>query len=148
MYAIYTQVWAQLQATGKDGISLLQHRWVFCSLQHASPLEPLRSPLNWPCILMDLSGIHHSMGHPSLEFYKISRISEKQTQIREKLYLKCCIYSISTETCKQFCCSMPQIAKFTGPTWGPPRSCRPKMGPMLAPSTLLSGDVSSYMISL
>ena len=26
-----------------------------------------------------------------------------------------------------------------GPTWGPPGSCRPQMGPMLAPRTLLSG---------
>ena len=32
-----------------------------------------------------------------------------------------------------------QIAKFMGPTWGPPGSCRPQMGPMLAPLTLLSG---------
>ena len=32
-----------------------------------------------------------------------------------------------------------QIAKFMGPTWGPPGSCRPQMGPMLAPWTLLSG---------
>ena len=35
--------------------------------------------------------------------------------------------------------SIPQIAKFMGPTWGPPGSCRPQMGPMLAPWTLLSG---------
>ena len=34
-----------------------------------------------------------------------------------------------------------QIAKFMGPTWGPPGSCRPQMGPMLAPWTLLSGKV-------
>ena len=33
----------------------------------------------------------------------------------------------------------PQIAKFVGPTWGPPGSCRPQMGPMLAPWNLLSG---------
>ena len=33
----------------------------------------------------------------------------------------------------------PQIARFMGPTWGPPGSCRPQMGPMLAPWTLLSG---------
>ena len=33
---------------------------------------------------------------------------------------------------------IPQIAKFLGPTWGPPGSCRPQMGPMLAPWTLLS----------
>ena len=32
-----------------------------------------------------------------------------------------------------------QIAKFMGPTWGPPGSCRPQMGPMLAPWTSLSG---------
>ena len=31
------------------------------------------------------------------------------------------------------------VAKFMGPTWGPPGSCRPQMGPMLAPWTLLSG---------
>ena len=35
-----------------------------------------------------------------------------------------------------------QIAKFMGPTWGPPGSCRPQMGPMLAPWSLLSGNVS------
>ena len=32
-----------------------------------------------------------------------------------------------------------QIAKIMGPTWGPPGSCRPQMGPMLAPWTLLLG---------
>ena len=34
---------------------------------------------------------------------------------------------------------MFQIAKFMGPTWDPPGSCQPQMGPMLAPWTLLSG---------
>ena len=29
-----------------------------------------------------------------------------------------------------------QIARFMGPTWGPPGTCRPQMGPMLAPWTL------------
>ena len=33
------------------------------------------------------------------------------------------------------------IAKFMGPIWGPPGPCRPQMGPMLAPWTLLSGVV-------
>ena len=32
-----------------------------------------------------------------------------------------------------------QIANFMEPTWGPPGSCRPQMGPMLVPWTLLSG---------
>ena len=34
-----------------------------------------------------------------------------------------------------------QIARFVGPTWGPPGSCRPQMGPMLAPWTLLLGEL-------
>ena len=33
------------------------------------------------------------------------------------------------------------LAKFMGPTWSPPGSCRPQMGPMLDPWTLLSGDI-------
>ena len=33
---------------------------------------------------------------------------------------------------------LPQIARFMGPTWGPPGSCRPQMDPMLAPLALLS----------
>ena len=41
-----------------------------------------------------------------------------------------------------------QIAKFMGPTWGPPGSCRPQMGPMLAPWTLLSGMVTQNGIKL
>ena len=40
----------------------------------------------------------------------------------------------------------PQIAKFMGPTWGPPGSCRPQMGPMLAPWTLLSGIFSASSV--
>ena len=34
-----------------------------------------------------------------------------------------------------------QIAKIMGPTWGPPGSFRPQMGPMLATWTLLSGYI-------
>ena len=37
--------------------------------------------------------------------------------------------------------AFPQIAKLMGPTWGPPVSCRPQMGPMLDPRTLLSGSL-------
>ena len=37
-----------------------------------------------------------------------------------------------------------QIARFMGPTWGPPGSCRPQVGPTLAPWTLLSGTLIRY----
>ena len=39
-----------------------------------------------------------------------------------------------------------QIAKFMGPTWGPPGSCRTQMGPMLAPWTLLSGKSTLFQV--
>ena len=40
-----------------------------------------------------------------------------------------------------------QIAKFLGPTWVPPGSCQPQMGPMLAPWTLLSGWLWDYIFN-
>ena len=40
------------------------------------------------------------------------------------------------------------VAKFTGPTWGPPGSSRPQMGPMLAPRTLLWGKLFTHIIIL
>ena len=56
-------------------------------------------------------------------------------------------YFVTTETSLLYPTKNPwlstikwiQIAKFMGPTWGPPGSCRPQMGPLLAPWTLLSG---------
>ena len=36
-----------------------------------------------------------------------------------------------------------QTAKFMEPTWGPSGSCRPQIGPMLAPWTLLSGKTKA-----
>ena len=40
-----------------------------------------------------------------------------------------------------------QIAIFMWPTWGPPGSCRPQVGPMLAPWTLLSGCFQRVSVS-
>ena len=39
-------------------------------------------------------------------------------------------------------CSGTQRARLMRPTWGPPGSCRPQMGPMLAPWTRVSMDLS------
>ena len=41
--------------------------------------------------------------------------------------------------CRQDCSNSSEIASFMWQTWGPPGSCRPQMGPMLGPWTLLSG---------
>ena len=37
------------------------------------------------------------------------------------------------------------IAKIMGPTWDPPGSCRPQMGPMLAPWAMLSGRAIAWL---
>ena len=41
----------------------------------------------------------------------------------------------------------PRIARFIGPTWGPPGDDRTQVGPVLAPWTLLSGSFSLYNLS-
>ena len=48
---------------------------------------------------------------------------------------------IMTWMISMFSWYITQIAKPMWPTWGPPGSCRPQMSPMLAPWTLLPGNV-------
>ena len=64
--------------------------------------------------------------------------------MRNFIYLCVRMYCICVPVYMKFCShgynlNTAQIAKFMGPTWGPPGSCRSQMGPMLAPWTLLSG---------
>ena len=58
------------------------------------------------------------------------------------IHQKSCVTSSCNDPSQLTCvCVMPtQITKFMGPTRGPPGPCRPQMGPMFAPWTLLSGD--------
>ena len=46
------------------------------------------------------------------------------------------VYFYQTEWSPLVICIMSQIAKFMGPTLGPPGTCRRQMGPMLAPMNL------------
>ena len=74
--------------------------------------------------------IHNSSLHMSLFPVVICHSCEERWQVGLFVVLWfCLLLDLST-----------QIAKFMGPTWGPPGSCRPQMGPMLAPWTLLSGN--------
>ena len=41
-----------------------------------------------------------------------------------------------------------QVTRFMGPTSGPPGSCRPQMGPSLAPWTLLSGIAPTWPMDI
>ena len=53
-----------------------------------------------------------------------------------------CIVLHSSNPSKVRPTTTTQIAKFMGPTWGSPGSCWPQIGPMLAPWTLLSGNLT------
>ena len=55
------------------------------------------------------------------------------------MYHHCCTFSVTYLAESVNVCWVSQIAKFMGPAWGPPGSCRPQMCPMLTPWTLLSG---------
>ena len=48
-----------------------------------------------------------------------------------------CIFTSSSKLSLDI---QPQKARFMGPTWGPPGSCRPQMGPILAPMNLSIRD--------
>ena len=56
--------------------------------------------------------------------------------------------SSSAHRCSHVLCfQYRHSTRFMGPTWGPPGTCRPQMGPMLAPWTMLSGYVPPYLWS-
>ena len=89
--------------------------WItVCCLFGAMPLSKL----------MKTSHIGRLKEQTSLD--KLSKISRFSLTIAPKCTV--CKYPPSA-----------QIVRFMGPTWGPPGSCRPQMGPMSAPWTLLSG---------
>ena len=68
------------------------------------------------------------------KFYNSFRMAE-----RIDVYVVWVLVIKNRWICHAYIIPISQIAKFMGPTWGPPGSCRPQIGPMLAPWTLLSG---------
>ena len=54
-----------------------------------------------------------------------------------------CVTMLAFQTLGTFA---TQITKFMAPTWGPRGSCRPQMGPVLAPWTLLSGYLHTLIM--
>ena len=87
-----------------------------------------------------------SFGQQFLRIYNnyIMRLPRRINQ--RKLYLA--IIFLSKHNIYPLREYLPQIAKFMGPTWGPLGSCRPQMGPMLAPWTLLSGTFCTILFAL
>ena len=108
----------------------------------------IESWINWPTFFIRL--VHAHFSERSDIFIKISLRYVWLDSIKSKINktwsnvtfksppFKDTVPTIGSTRVKSY----TQIAKFMGPTWGPPGSCRPQMGPMLAPWTLLSGYIN------
>ena len=61
--------------------------------------------------------------------------------------MKTCDWSPGSQrNLRNTCLILSQIARFMGPTWGPPGTDRTQVGPMLAPWSLLSGVVNTVIV--
>ena len=87
-----------------------------------------RTDTTW-CTILEQFMAEWSSGHRPR-----SKVSTRSTFCMIPMINKCWVHSKPP-------LKRTQVARFMGPTWGPPVSCRPQMGPMLAPLTLLSGNV-------
>ena len=118
---IYTLVWGPNYSASTQSASWLvdvlafalpghQHLWYWlCKI--VKFLSCMDKSFNWPC---------HVSVEVLIQIVDTERINSVQQSISWLL--------------------VPfQIAKFRRPTWGPSGSCRPQMGPMLAPWISLSG---------
>ena len=109
-------------------------------------IQLLRCSNTWDCACTNIVAV--SMGSSQTIFHKgnssISK-SDGPKWMNETPSRSSCVSRI---LCKVLCCLVTQITKFMRPTWSPPGSCRPQMGPMFAPWTLLSGYVWLYVISV
>ena len=88
--------------------------------------------LIWVEMLMDISTNNTELqNHYSFQSKPSFEKSYLWSVMPLMVILKFCI------VCQKSISIITQIANFIGPTWGPPGSCRPQMGPMLAPWFLL-----------
>ena len=109
-----------------------QHRW---------NMYKITTHIHWEPQVVQRNKSHKTHAH----FHRTDTYILKQIQTMQKTMQKIWImWYILYYIVAIFMSS--QIAKFMGPTWGPPGSWRPQMGPMLAPSTLLSGMLHGIAI--
>ena len=105
-------------------------------------LFPMKIALIWPFLTLyssppsQINCLHHFRPVSLLIHVKIIFMAFISKDINNRF-----IYSHrhTGNTMNSLVQGCTQIARFMGPTWGPSGSCRPQMGPMLAPWTLLSG---------
>ena len=127
----------------------LKHRWIFHNvLQHPSAFLYLQSTSHFigsfaaksPVMSCGIIDSSCRIIHRKLLPCWILVSSDVAIKCHQRVYAKTSTWQNSISENRH-----TQIAKFLGPSWGPPGSCRPQMGSMLAPWTLLLGQ---YLRSL
>ena len=95
---------------------------------------------------MSFGGIYYIAHHPGIS--SSLHMSWDLHTLLFKCFFMCSQYHGCRHPGGSWCCQdisrtvtyyRALIARFMGPTWGPPGSCQAQVGPMLAPWTLLSG---------
>ena len=120
---------AALQANNKENPKALH----YCPFVRWTRQWPVDSPHKGPVIQKALPS-HNNICHqynPKVLLFSV----EMLWMLIIQMYLKI-LFSYAQTT---------KIAKFMGPTWGPPGPCRPQMGPMLAPWTLLREHFTKWL---
>ena len=82
-----------------------------------------------------LSEICYALDRSRISLYQFAHPGDLHIRTN---HLVTSVVAYERSDCSQLTASF-QIARFTWPTWGPPVSCRPRVGPMLAQWTLLAG---------
>ena len=108
----------------KDGLCIETFPWPLLITQ---PVKKKRLSWDFASMTPWCSSIKHCEMEPGINFIASELSLPDCGSTRGKLF--------ASQTTSQ-------IARLMGPTWGPPGSCQPQMGPMLAPWTLLSEMLS------
>ena len=95
--------------------------------------------IRYVCLTMSLHGFRLWLGAAYTTHYYLNKWWHKPTMYDASLGLRMLTHGGQDKMAAIFLTT--QIVKFMAPTWGPSGSCRPQMGPMLDPWTLLSGDI-------
>ena len=94
------------------------------------------------CLLQDICA-----GNPPVGFNRAKELVMLKVRpcMTSSWFVCCCVmYPIMVFVFHKQADLNPHIARLMRPTWGPPGSCRPQVGPILAPWTLLSWSLCSY----
>ena len=115
--------------------------WVSCSYGHT-----LLRVFHYPTSGCRQSGLYVVMNY-TISFRLVSRKIHAGTSAPWTTVMIVTFWQCYCTRSRIACAGVTRIANFMRPTWGPPGSCRPQMGPMLVPWTLLSGKLCLWEVT-